>query len=652
MCGIAGFWTRAAIDAGRAAQLAGAMATALAHRGPDGHGVWTDPSGIALAHRRLAVVELSEAGAQPMHSHSGRWTVTYNGEIYNHGALRERLVAEQGCPMRGRSDTEVLVEALDRWGVATTLERIDGMFAFAAWDRDRQALVLAIDRFGEKPLCYGWSGGDTLLFGSEPAALDRHPAFAPVLCREAVVDLMQFGYVPAPRTLFEGVRKCPPGSVVTFTAADLRAAHLPPPVPYWRALAVAAEGAEGAAEGAARSEGLSEAQWVDRLSDVLARSVGRQLQADVPVGAFLSGGIDSTTIVAVAQSISTRPLRTYTVGFDGVSGSGSGSGYSRGSGSESAAAAAVAAHLKTDHHDVHFGERDLLALVPRIPEICSEPFADASLLPTQLVSCAARADVTVALSGDGGDELFGGYDRYLALGSLGGLIDRYPGWLRKGLASALLAVPARHLDRAYESVGSLGGRAGTYRDVGDKLHKLARGLDAADCRALYRRLVTRWPRDSGLVLGGASAATPERSASAASTEGSASAATGEGRPSAATPEVGHAWPPANDLAPDLEWMMGADTVGYLPGDILAKVDRAAMSGSLETRMPFLDRRVFECAWSMPTTMKVRGRESKVALRRLLDRHVPRSLVERPKTGFGIPIDDWLRGPLREWASDL
>ncbi len=315
MCGIAGFWTRAAIDAGRAARLAGAMATALAHRGPDGHGVWTDPSGIALAHRRLAVVELSEAGAQPMHSHSGRWTVTYNGEIYNHGALRERLVAEQGWPMRGRSDTEVLVEALDRWGVATTLERIDGMFAFAAWDRDQQALVLAIDRFGEKPLYYGWSGGDTLLFGSEPAALDRHPAFAPALCREAVVDLMQFGYVPAPRTLFEGVWKCPPGSAVTFTAADLRAAQLPPPFPYWQALAVAAE---GAAEGAARSEGLSEAQWVDRLSDVLARSVGRQLQADVPVGAFLSGGIDSTTIVAVAQSISARPLHTAPPGDSGM----------------------------------------------------------------------------------------------------------------------------------------------------------------------------------------------------------------------------------------------------------------------------------------------------------------------------------------------
>ena len=625
MCGIAGFWSRSPSEPSQATAIGRRMADALVHRGPDAGDVWSDGH-ITLAHRRLAVVELSSAGAQPMRSRSGRWVISYNGEIYNHDVLRAELEQQSPTPMRGHSDTEVLVEALDRWGIAATLERIEGMYAFAAWDREQRALVLAVDRFGEKPLYYGWAG-DCLLFGSELASLEHHPAFRGNVSRSGVASLMQLGYVPAPRTIFEDVWKCPPGSFVVLTSTELETRQLPPAVAYWDALAVAhacARVADGRTEGRGTdgrgtdergtdngAKGLSEDEHIDRLVDVLSRSVRRQLQADVPVGAFLSGGIDSTTIVAVAQSVSPKPVRTYTVGFEG------------GSGSESEAARAVAAHLGTEHHDVHFSERDLLDLVPRMAEVYSEPFADVSMLPTQLVSRAARADVTVALSGDGGDELFGGYDRYLSFGSLRGLLERYPRWLRRTLAAGLLRVPARRLDSAYASFGQLSGRAATYRDVGDKVHKLARGLDAADPKELYRRLVSRWPVDSGLVLGRDGAA------------GGASA-----------------WPPANRLSPEVAWMMGEDTVGYLPGDILTKVDRAAMSVSLETRVPFLDREVFRCAWSLPPSLKIDGRQSKVALRRVLDRYVPRALIERPKTGFGVPIDDWLRGPLRDWASDL
>ena len=613
MCGIAGFWSRTALEPTRAEQLGVAMANALIHRGPDAHGIWSDRSGIVLAHRRLAVVELSDAGAQPMQARSGRWVITYNGEIYNHADLRTALEQRSGQPMRGHSDTEVLVEALDQWGIEQTLDRIEGMYAFAAWDRQSNSLALAVDRFGEKPLYLGWAG-DTLLFGSELSALAAHPAFDASVCPDAVSLLMQYGYVPAPRAIYRGYGKLVPGSVLVFSAADLAARQSPVARRYWNALGVARQQQSAViVSDDSTASVVDEAAWIDRLVSVLSISVGRQLQADVPVGAFLSGGIDSTTIVAIAQSVSSRPVRTYTIGFDG------------GSGSEADAARAVAAHLGTEHHDVHFSERDLLDLVPRMAQVYSEPFADVSLLPTQLVSRAARADVTVALSGDAGDELFGGYDRYLAFGSLQRLLDRYPAWMRRAASAGLLRTSSQRLDQVYAAAGRLTGRRGTYRDVGDKLHKLARALDATDAQALYRRLVTRWQPDSGLVLGAVHSA-----------------------PGLQVED----WPPDNPLSPAVAWMMGEDAVGYLPGDILTKVDRAAMSVSLETRVPFLDRQVFECAWSLPASLKIRGKESKVALRRVLDRFVPRELMERPKTGFGVPIDDWLRGPLRDWAADL
>lgn len=619
MCGIAGFWARAGFDPERASRLGMAMADTLVHRGPDAGGVWSDETGagITLAHRRLAVVELSSAGAQPMRSHSGRWVITYNGEIYNHAVLRQALEQASGRPTRGHSDTEVLVELLELDGVEATLNRLEGMFAFAAWDRQQRSLTVAVDRFGEKPLYLGWAG-DTLLFGSELSALEAHPACEAVVCRTALTQLMQFGYVPAPRSIFRGIGKLVPGSFIQLSAADLAAGRMPPARRYWDALAVAHQRLAAVSSHDVPSD---ETPWIDGLVEALTISIGRQLQADVPVGAFLSGGIDSTTIVAIAQSISARPVRTYTIGFDG------------GSGSEADAARAVAAHLGTEHHDVHFSERDLLDLVPHMAAVYTEPFADVSLLPTQLVSRAARSDVTVALSGDAGDELFGGYDRYLAFGSLIGLLERYPPWLRRGVAKGLLHTSSRHLDQVYAVLGRLAGRRGTYRDVGDKLHKLARSLDAADAQGLYRRLVTRWLPETGLVLG--------------------TAPTTNGQDPGDVPgSPAGGWPPANRLTPEVAWMMGEDTAGYLPGDILAKVDRAAMSVSLETRVPFLDRQVFECAWSLPSSMKIRGKVSKVALRRVLDRFVPGELIDRPKTGFGVPIDDWLRGPLRDWAADL
>jgi len=597
MCGLTGFWQPGgATDA--LAPRARAMTNLISHRGPDDSGVWTDAeSGIAIAHRRLSIVDLSAAGHQPMLSASGRWVLAYNGEVYNHLDLRQRLEAEGAAPpWRGHSDTETLLAAIEAWGVEETLKRSVGMFALALWDRDERALWLARDRVGEKPLYYGWQG-DTFLFGSELKALRAHPAFNAAVDRGALALLLRHNYIPAPYSIYAGIHKLPPGTWLKLLAGQRDTA----PVAYW-SLADVAE------RGMAHPFAGSEAAAIDGLEQVLGNAVRGQMVADVPLGTLLSGGIDSTLITALMQANSARPVRTFTIGFE------------EGAYDEAVHARAVAAHIGTEHTELRLSASDTLDLIPRLPAMYDEPFADSSQLPTHLVMQLARQHVIVALSGDAGDELFGGYNRYF----LGPKVWRGIGWmpaaLRRGLGTCLTALPAETVDRL---AGGLARQAGIALP-GDKAHKLGlrlRTVNSVD--DLYVALVTEWPDAAGMVINGH---IPPNLL-----------------------EQRERWPKLSD---PVARMMALDGLTYLPDDILVKVDRASMAVSLETRAPFLDHDVMEFAWSLPMSMKLRDGKGKWILRQLLDRHVPRALVQRPKMGFGIPLDDWLRGPLREWAEAL
>jgi len=591
MCGFAGFLCSAPLG-DDSSKVAGAMADRIAHRGPDDAGVWTDTeAGIALAHRRLSILDLSPAGHQPMPSPSGRWVIVFNGEIYNHLDLRRELEAARAAPgWRGHPDTETLLAAIETWGVDATLRKCVGMFAFAAWDRTERSLWLARDRAGEKPLYYGWQG-DAFLFGSELKALRAHPAFAAEVDRGALALLLRHNYVPAPYSIYRGIHKLPPGTWLKLAAGQ----HDAEPVAYWSL-------AEVAERGMAEPFAGREAEAVDALEQLLGDAVCGQMVADVPLGALLSGGIDSTLVAALMQARSTRPVRTFTIGFE------------EGAYDEATHARAVARHLGTDHTELRLSGSDALALVPRLPQIYDEPFADSSQLPTHLVMQLARRHVTVALSGDAGDEFFGGYNRYFLGPRLWRRVGRMPAPLRSTLFRLAAALPEALTSR----LGAAQSR--------DKLQKLARlfaerrihGIDD-----LYCGLVSEWPDAAGMVVDGA--IPPNLLDQRAR------------------------WPRLSD---PVARMMALDGLTYLPDDILVKVDRAAMAVSLETRAPFLDRDVMEFAWSLPVSMKLRDGRGKWLLRQLLDRHVPRALVERPKMGFGIPLDDWLRGPLREWAEAL
>ena len=574
------------------------MAGRIAHRGPDDSGAWVDDgAGLALAHRRLSIVDLSPAGHQPMASAGGRWVIAYNGEVYNHLDLRAELEASGAAPSwRGHSDTETLLACIEAWGVERTLGRSVGMFALALWDRADRRLVLARDRMGEKPLYYGWQG-DTFLFGSELKSLRAHPAFNAAVDRGALALLLRHNYIPAPHSIYQGIRKLPPGHWLCLAAGDRDAQ----PNAYWSLPEVAERGTAVPFRG-------GDEQAVDELERVLGQAVAQQRVADVPLGALLSGGIDSSLITALMQAGASRPVRTFTIGFE------------EGAYDEATHARAVAAHLGTEHTEVRLSAADALDIVPSLPTMYDEPFADSSQLPTHLVMRLARQHVTVALSGDAGDELFGGYNRYF----LGPAAWRRVGWLpaplRRAVGAGMTALPASTIDRA---LGPLAARLGIAH-AGDKAHKLGRRLrHVRDIDDLYQSLVTEWPDAAGMVVGGSI-------------------------PSNLLDDRGR-WPA---LADPVARMMALDGMTYLPDDILAKVDRAAMAVSLETRAPFLDHRVVELAWRLPMHMKLRDGRGKWILRQLLDRHVPRSLVERPKMGFAIPLDAWLRGPLRDWAADL
>ena len=594
MCGIAGIVAARlgspAVDLAERVRL---MAGCLRHRGPDDDGVWIDAeAGVALGHRRLSIIDLSSAGHQPMISADGRYVISYNGEVYSHSEIRADLEA-RGCCFRGHSDTEVILESISAFGLHTTLQRMIGMFAISVWDRKHRSLHLVRDRLGIKPL-YWAKFGELFLFGSELKALRAHPGWTPRINRAAVALFLRHNCVPAPHTIYEGVHKLEPGTILTVApGGEPRLEH------FWNAREVAGAGVTDQLTG-------SDAELTDRLEQLLQDAVRRRMIADVPLGAFLSGGIDSSTVAALMQAVNAGPVKTFSIGFESTA-------YD-----EAPYARAVAQHLKTEHTELTVTARDALDVIPRLPEMYDEPFADASQIPTYLVSAMTRRHVTVALSGDGGDEVFAGYNRYqLAAGPWRGL-NRLPPSIRKALAAGLATLSPDRLSRL---VSMLPRRLQPIL-TGDKLHKLASLLRIDDRDSIYRHLVTHWnPADL--------------------------------MPGVNEPR-GLIWDKSveTDFPELLEQMQFLDLATYLPDDILTKLDRASMAVALEARVPLLDHRVVEFAWRLPRRAKFRRGTSKWLLRQVLHRHVPPHLVERPKMGFAVPLGEWLRGPLRDWTEGL
>ena len=577
------------------------MASVLVHRGPDDGGVWTDPDvGLGLGHRRLSIIDTSSQGHQPMLSPSGRYVLVFNGEIYNFPELRRSLGA-RGYAFRGHSDTEVLLAATEEWGLDDTLERSNGMFAFAIWDRTERQLHLARDRLGEKPLFYAWAG-ETFLFGSELKALRVHPSFQGEIDREALALYFRLKYVPAPRCIYRGAFKLPPASMLTIRWGQ---SSRPSPVTYWSARKVAEEGT-------ADPMSVSSDEAREQLEGLLRDAVRLRMMSDVPLGAFLSGGIDSSTVVALMQSQSARPVRTFSIGLPEF-------GYN-----EAEDAKRIAAHLDTDHSEFYVTAAEAMSVIPRLSTLYDEPFSDSSQIPTFLVSSMARQHVKVCLSGDGGDELFGGYNRHIWAG---GIWDKV-GWMPRGAravgAGLLTAVPPRGWEVLFRTISPFVPRRIRQRNPGDKVYKLADVLTADTPEEIYGRLASHWRGETTPVV-----------------------LDGRERPTVVTDRA--VWPSLPDLT---RRMMYWDLVTYLPDDILQKLDRASMGVSLEARVPLLDHRVVEFAWRLPLSLKIRSGEGKWLLRQVLYRYVPKALIERPKMGFGVPIDSWLRDPLRDWATSL
>jgi asparagine synthase (glutamine-hydrolysing) len=596
MCGLAGFLTPGRIGAGAA--VAARMSDALKHRGPDDADIWHDAdAGIALAHRRLSILDLSPEGHQPMRSAGGRFVVAFNGEIYNFRRLRAEL-EPLGHRFRGHSDTEVLLAAVEQWGVREAVARAAGMFAFALWDRERRELTLGRDRLGEKPLYVARHGG-SVLFASELKALRRHPAWRGEVDRDALALYLRFGYVPAPFAIYRGVEKLRPGTLLTVRAAAAAGDALAETtVEYWSPVA---------ARAAALTDPLPDDDDAceDALDAVLREVVGEQMVADVPLGAFLSGGVDSSTVVGVMQARSTRPVRSFTIGFREA-------GFD-----EATHARAVARHLGTDHTELYVTPGEAQSVIPRLSTIYDEPFGDSSEIPTLLVAQLARRHVTVSLSGDGGDELFAGYGRYQDLERAWAKVARIPPALRPAVSRVTGRIPAAFVHRAATGAGVIH----LAPRLGHRVERLSRMVAAPSVERLYEQLVSHWLSPHTLIEGARD-----------------------------LPTVFSAPPAAG--ASRVERAMLADLASYLPDDILVKVDRATMAVSLESRAPFLDHRVVDVAWRIPMRQKLRAGRGKDVLRRVLDRYVPRPLIERPKQGFGVPVGSWVRGPLRDWAETL
>lgn len=604
MCGISGFFQGPSTGASLISSITH-MNDSIIHRGPDDSGAWLDESlGLALGHRRLSILDLSPAGHQPMPSACERYVIAFNGEIYNHLELRSGLAAEGKAPAwRGHADTETLLAGFAAWGIERTLQAAVGMFAIALWDRQTRQLTLARDRMGEKPLYYGWQG-NTLLFGSELKALKAHPDFRGEVNRDALTLLLRHNCIPAPYSIYQGIAKLMPGHYLNIPLHDHAAARAAQPQAYWRLN-------EAVERGLANPFVGSASEAVDLLQDRLSSSIAEQMLADVPLGAFLSGGVDSSAIVALMQAQSRQPVRTFTIGFD------------EGGYDEAVHAKAVARHLGTEHTELYVRPEDALAVIPRLPSMYCEPFSDSSQIPTFLVSQMARQHVTVALSGDGGDELFGGYNRYLSARKVWGQMQRLPGFARHAAAGLLHALPPATWDRLFDLAKPLLPKRLHLATPGDKAQKLADVLALADGHAFFHQLTSHWKDPASIVIGAREPQTLLTNSSA--------------------------WPQTNSFE---HWMMAMDAQTYMTDDILVKVDRSAMASSLETRVPMLDHRVVELAWRMPLDLKIRDGQGKWLLRQVLYRHVPKEFIERPKQGFGIPLDSWLRGPLRDWAEDL
>lgn len=599
MCGITGFLNDANINATEARSVLQRMTDCIRHRGPDADGTWQSEDGyVNFGHRRLSIIDMSIAGAQPMMSSNKNHIIIFNGEIYNFKELRNELTLA-GKDFLGSSDTEVLLEGISEWGVQATLKKLNGMFAFAVWDRRAGKLTLARDRFGEKPLYYAWQGG-AFIWGSELKSLMQHPAFVRKIDPAGLARLVSFGYIGSPHSIFSGVKKLRGGCFLEVE----RGASPGEPQHFWdpRALLSCRRGL---------AVGMSDSESIDQLESVMLRAVGVRMVADVPLGAFLSGGIDSTTVVALMQAQSSRPVKTFTIGFWE-------SDYN-----EAKDAAMVARHLRTEHHEFYLSSNECIETIMRLPEIYDEPFADSSQIPTTLVSEFTRKHVTVALSGDAGDEFFGGYNRYFWSERLWSRFRVLPRGVRTLGRDMIRAVSPE----VWEQVVRIGNYAMPLRyrvrGGGDKMHKLARILDARTLEALYLELVSN----------------PQWAYSALA------------HPDALRSPFDR-WEGSTDGLGPIEKMMFLDQMTYMTDDILCKVDRASMSAGLEARVPFLDNELAEFAWSLPLEFKIRGGVGKWPLRQVLRRYVPEKLFERPKMGFGIPIGGWLRGPLRDWAEDL
>ncbi len=568
------------------------MIAPLLHRGPDDYGVWVDGEcGVGLGHRRLSILDLSPQGHQPMASASGRYVIAYNGEIYNFAQIRDELDAVGRAPQwRGHSDTEILLAAFDAWGVEACLRKTVGMFAIALWDREARTLTLARDRLGEKPLYYGIVRGQ-FVFGSELKAIQAAADGELQVDRDVLADFMRFSYIPSPKSIYAGIAKLAPGHVLTV----LSTTEIGTPYPYWSLDSVEQEQLR------ARLAGLGDNELIDLVHDQLRDSIGLQMVSDVPLGAFLSGGVDSSAVVALMQSQSAKRVRTYTIGFH------------EGMFDEAPYARAVARHLGTEHTELYVTAKDAAEVIPQLPTIYDEPFADSSQIPTTLVSRLTRQHVTVSLSGDGGDELFAGYPRYQITAALWHRVNGQPPAIRRAAAAMLQILSAQSWDRLLVSLPA----SQRQRINGRRVHRLAQLLSSQSIGEMYVRLMSQWQPEDSVVLGA------------------------DGRRLSGT-----SWPQLDDPVGAMRrWDVGQ----YLPDDLLVKVDRAAMSASLESRAPLLDHRLVELAFALPQRMLVRDGVGKWALRRVLDRYVPRELIERPKAGFSIPIGDWLRGPLRDWA---
>tara|TARA_B100000315_G_scaffold254392_1_gene295361 strand:- start:229 stop:2190 length:1962 start_codon:yes stop_codon:yes gene_type:complete len=600
MCGIVGFWqnhqSHRTDDMHHIIQN---MAEALFHRGPDDKGCWVDGEmGLAFGHMRLSILDISEQGHQPMESHNSRYVIAYNGEIYNFLELRD-ILKKKGCSFKGKSDTEVILVAIEEWGLEKAVRSFDGMFSFALWDKAEKSLHLCRDRIGEKPLYYGWHQ-NTFFFSSELKALSRHPLFSPAINLDALSLYVRLNYIPTPLSIYQSINKLVPGTIFSLLGSQNRTKT----TTYWSPYEVVTESLNDQVKS-------SEDEVVERLDDTLRRSVKSRMVSDVPLGAFLSGGIDSSTIVALMQVQNTNPVKTFTVGFFEED-------YN-----EADYARKIASHLGTDHTELFVTEKEAMDVIPRLPELYDEPFADSSQIPTLLISQLAHSKVTVSLSGDGGDEIFGGYNRHIWNHSYWGRIVRWPISVRRLITKTGKILPISVLDNIYKKLEFLIPTELRISYPGDKINKFLSILNLDNSYQLYERLINETSGTNLIQFERSNSSLMENKLDV--------------------------W---SHFSNSTEAMMYLDLITYLPDDILVKVDRASMGASLESRAPFLDHKVVEFAWKIPLEMKIRNGQGKWILRKLLYNYVPENLFDRPKTGFGVPIEKWLKTSLRGWAESL